>query len=791
MLPNSLLGGLSVLLLAFPLLALLHRSAPGVVLHILAGAGLVRLACLSSHPAGRATVKRFWSEYGFVCVAMLAPLALNLASAVHAETLNDAFPVPLQRLALTGFVLLALYRVPFRTSTFFQCGGIVAAFSSSIILHLVSDGGAVRPTVQAQNLLNYTNFIVLLGVYALQMLGWPLSRYRWAERTLKILAVLAAIHAVLLSDSRGPLLSLAALLVIAALLGLHRMAMHRRVAGGIAMLLIVAGAALQSDALTTRLEGAWSTLRQSIPALASGESPKGSDASTRIRLSLWQASWLMFRQAPWVGDASRSFPDKLIALNQAGLVSDEATWKTPEQEAYTQPHNELANTLANRGILGGVALLLLYLAPLRCLLARRRQSNPPGRVAADMGIVTCAGAFLFGLTVSVFSSGWASGLYALLVAVFLSYSRGGETGRENRPDDRPLRIPGRVRQKVFKKIHRLGHGRDHRHNAYSWPYVKVARAATGRVERIQVFKHEVPTISIEQAFATGHRDIHIILSGGSVADIDYARLPAFHYMGVNGSIALLDRQDIRFDFYCVIDPSFARTQQAAMRRIVSLDLVFLLTPDILRSLLEYIPPHDIKCRLCIIEDISERFGLPRPTAAGLRAMQAQGKDIVVFDGQVPLGFSFDPDAGWFDADTVAYATLQAAVWGGAKRLYFHGLDIQGAESTPRFYESTGTRAPTRLEKNFKRLIEPSFRQAVPLLRARGIQVYNLSPVSALKPRVMPFIDWHAFCVKRQGATARLIPDGPPAPAARRSAGETPWRSSPGWNSRRSTPPGPR
>src|SRR5690606_27754878 len=122
--PNSLLGGLSLLLLAFPLLALLHRSAPGAVLHILAGAGLIRLAYLSSHAAGRATVKRFWSEYGFVCVAMMAPLAVNLVSAAHAETLNGAFPVPLQRLALTGFVLFSLYCIPFRTSKFFQVGGV-------------------------------------------------------------------------------------------------------------------------------------------------------------------------------------------------------------------------------------------------------------------------------------------------------------------------------------------------------------------------------------------------------------------------------------------------------------------------------------------------------------------------------------------------------------------------------------------------------------------------------------------------------------------------------------------
>lgn len=302
-------------------------------------------------------------------------------------------------------------------------------------------------------------------------------------------------------------------------------------------------------------------------------------------------------------------------------------------------------------------------------------------------------------------------------------------------------VSGHLSQKILKELYRAVRGRKWRHNVHLWPYTRVSRDDKGHISAIRVFNRDIPIISVDEAFANASPDMHIILSGSSVLDIDYSQLPKLQSMGVNGSIALQDRHDIDFPFYCVIDRSFARTQRRMIERIVSKERVFLLGPDVLRYILEYIPMSQIRCRLCIIEDITERAYAPRPDNAALEAMQQRGADIVVFNDQIPLGFSFDSGTGWFDADTVAYTALQAAIWGGVRRVYFHGLDIKNSETIPRFYEEDGKRPTTRLEKNFETFIEPSFRAAVTTLQARGVEVYNLSANSALGPEVIPFLNW--------------------------------------------------
>ncbi|HLR78468.1 MAG TPA: hypothetical protein VK062_05385, partial [Burkholderiaceae bacterium] len=473
--------------------------------------------------------------------------------------------------------------------------------------------------------------------------------------------------------------------------------------------------------------------------------PVGGDKSTRTRFGFMKASWLMFKEHPWVGDSSRSFAERLAALNQAGLVNDETTWR-PNGTPFVQPHNEIANAAATRGVAGLLSLLLLYAVPLYYFIRQRSRTDAFGRVAADMGIATCVGVMFFGLTVTVFTSGWMVVHYVLLVSVFVVLSR--PSPADDDVPQMPLTSTGHVpfppvwAQKHLRRTVRALRGRANRHNAHLWPYVSITRDRAGHITRIAVQGYDIPLTRLDDAFASMGDNVHIVLSGPSVAEIDYARLPRLQAMGVNGSILLQDRADIDFPFYCLIDRTFVRNRPDVVDRIVSEQgRVLFVTPDVVRYICDYVPLDRIRCRICLIEDIAEAAYKPACSPASLKALQAAGRDILVFDEQVPLGFSFDPCVGWFDADTVAYVALQVAVWGGARRVYFHGLDIKGAASAPRFYHEGNRPLGSRLEQNFDRLIEPSFRQAVAHLRDRGVDVYNLSPDSALRPDVMPHMPW--------------------------------------------------
>lgn len=422
--PRIWLNWLSAfLLLTFPTLSLLHRSAPGVALHVFAGLGLILFISLAFYPEGRNAAKTFWNDYWLLCLALAAPLGVNMVTTGYAGAIGEAFSTPLQRLALAGFVFFALYNLKLRTLLMFGWGVLAAAFASSLILYTESHGGAIRPTVDAHNLLNYTNFIVLLGLYSLYMLPWRLSSYPVAEALLKVSAFLAVVYSVFLSVSRGPLLSMAVLLVLYALFGTRAVALRWRLTGCAVVLMIVVLAVLQSAGLRQGLKQAIDATVSSAPAILSGEPPSGGDASTRIRLGLWHASWLMAKEHPWIGDGSRSFADKLVALNRAGLISDEVTWRKDKHEGYNQPHNEFANSIANRGVAGGIALLLLYAVPMAYFVKRRRSTDTIIRTAADMGLATCIGAVLFGLTVSLFTAGWMAALYVLLIGIFISLCR--------------------------------------------------------------------------------------------------------------------------------------------------------------------------------------------------------------------------------------------------------------------------------------------------------------------------------------------------------------------------------
>ncbi len=313
-----------------------------------------------------------------------------------------------------------------------------------------------------------------------------------------------------------------------------------------------------------------------------------------------------------------------------------------------------------------------------------------------------------------------------------------------------FRFPAAWVQRVLKKAYKLTHRSEHWHSHHLWPYLSVRRGPDGLVSAITVLGRPVPLVSFNDAFKGRAKAYHVILSGPSVNLVDYTQLPDIAVMGVNGSIVLQDRFNIAFPLYCIIDRDFIHDRPDLVERIVGEDRLLFLPVDVLRYIYQSVGVAGIRCRFCIIENLAERAFVRSPDPALLRQWQSEGRDIEVFDAGIPLGFSFDPNLGWFDADTVAYAALQVLVWGGARTIYFHGLDITGTPSVTRFYEYDGQHSTeSRLERNFRRLIAPSFAGAVPVLRQRGIAVYNLSGQSAIGPDIMPFKNWQKLNAKHR------------------------------------------
>lgn len=304
-------------------------------------------------------------------------------------------------------------------------------------------------------------------------------------------------------------------------------------------------------------------------------------------------------------------------------------------------------------------------------------------------------------------------------------------------------VGGGRADRFVRKLFRLLRSRTQRHNQHLWPFVRIWRDHEGVICGFRAFGRSLPITPLAQGYDRADEMVHLILSGPSVAQIPYDQLDIRVAMGVNGAIALARKFDLPFKYYCIIDQNFVRDRIDLVREIVGRDLTLYVFPEVLRYIMQGIPQDEIRCRICIIELISER-AYQRSAAPGvLKRIAAATPDVQLLDAKQGMGYSFDASLGVFDADTVAYAALQVLVSGGARQVYVHGLDLT-VQHGLRFYDEGAQPQSSRLARKFANLIEPSFRFAAAQWRARGVSVFNLSPVSALSADIIERKDWQVL-----------------------------------------------
>jgi hypothetical protein len=319
----------------------------------------------------------------------------------------------------------------------------------------------------------------------------------------------------------------------------------------------------------------------------------------------------------------------------------------------------------------------------------------------------------------------------------------------------------KLRGNMLRLAYRVVRGRQYRHSARLWRHLQIRRNAAGHVSACWYRGVPVPLCNDTHPSLADLSQLgpaHLIASGPSVADIDYRQLSMDHVIGVNGAIALQDTQPVRFEHYCIIDTNFIKQRTDLVARIVKSDLTLFITPLVLWFILQRLPLSAIRCRLFLMEDVREPSFLPALSSEAIHALASSdgGRHLCQFDRSATQGYSFDLACGFFDAGTVAYVALQILTWLGFRTIYLHGLDFRDAARTPRFYETMQTMQPNGLDQLFAGLIEPSFSRAAQLLRARGIEVGNLSPGSALSDAVFPKLDWRTLVDVGQASASLRI-----------------------------------
>src|SRR5690606_33274137 len=134
------------------------------------------------------------------------------------------------------------------------------------------------------------------------------------------------------------------------------------------------------------------------------------DTSLGARFEMWQAASQLVVSKPLLGWGEVNYDAALRGLVEQGKAHEIVT-------NFGHPHNEILNAAAKRGVLGVLALLALYLVPLRLFAAGLRSPNLTQRSLATAGTLLSVAYIDFGLTQAFFSHNSGVMIYSVWLVV--------------------------------------------------------------------------------------------------------------------------------------------------------------------------------------------------------------------------------------------------------------------------------------------------------------------------------------------------------------------------------------
>lgn len=269
-----------------------------------------------------------------------------------------------------------------------------------------------RPDMDQYTTVGYSNILLILIVMVACSFEWTISRYKRIEQILKLFTILIGLIGLAIAETRTSWIAMPLFILIGLYLVKPKLN-NRKIY--LLILSIFITCSIVFFAKPMLLE------RFKLAAKEIVECPKSNylaENSVCTRIQLWNASLHMFKANPYLANAgSERFEEELEKLHKQGIVT-EAT-----KNEFGEPHNDLLHALANYGIVGFIAYLLVYLVPGSIFIKRMSFTfSQDIRVAAAMGTILCIGFLVFGLTESMFRSMRMLSFYIVMIAWLLALS---------------------------------------------------------------------------------------------------------------------------------------------------------------------------------------------------------------------------------------------------------------------------------------------------------------------------------------------------------------------------------
>ncbi len=231
------------------------------------------------------------------------------------------------------------------------------------------------------------------------------------------------------------------------------------------------------------------------------------------------------------------------------------------------------------------------------------------------------------------------------------------------------------------------------------------------------------------------KNIVILASGPSAKKFDLSKFSNHDLAYVNGAITLkLDvSKDIK-EYHFVSDPNFIQKNLEIFKVINFQNVKFIYSVRAFYELYKLYPDFVIKLieNFQIFDQINEPFGKPRKSASDLDKLNS---NLFHYVSEKGVGYSFDPNLGFFDGRTIIFPSLQILKILGYKCIDLFGVDMTAPQ---RFYENnlTLSKAPSYLDRDFETKILPSLDLISSYFKTNEIQVFNHSQLSRIPDNVI-------------------------------------------------------
>ena len=371
---------------------------------------LILLISLFRLVADRQAARDCWAlckQHWLVCSAMTAPL---LAVLIH-QLLRGEFMVRLYdlpaRLAVFGLIFGLLTHLSANQIRQVKWGFIIGTVLYTVLLYIDTQGGQVRVgNVNSFSIIFSSELAFLMGMFSILSIHWT-QRRSGLILAAQILAGLCGLYGVYLSQTRGAWLAIPLFVIISISTLMHTGQARTKLliyTGIVATLLLMFAG---TNVVQERIEEA----RHDITEFTGKDNL---DTSVGVRLQLWHASWTMFTEHPLLGVGKENFSGELQQLRNQGRITEAAA-------VQYHSHNEVLYSMATMGLVGLIALLLVYMVPITYF--GRFMFHPDLQVhsAAAMGLCLSSGYMVFGLVDVMFGWNMCNVFYCVAVALFMAF----------------------------------------------------------------------------------------------------------------------------------------------------------------------------------------------------------------------------------------------------------------------------------------------------------------------------------------------------------------------------------